>query len=70
MKGGSDILVVANESQVGGIDVTEECTLDFHLIWLEMMAGRPNDRMFGVPRMQNLLTGTHWRTSEGLWSRM
>ena len=57
----SDILVGANESQVGVIDVAEECTPEFHLIWLEMMAEQPSIRMFGVPRMQDMLTGAHWR---------
>ena len=38
VNGGSDILAVANESEVGFIDVHEEYTLDVHLIWLEMMA--------------------------------
>jgi hypothetical protein len=62
--------VGANESRVGVIDATEECTPDFHLIWLEMMAEQPNIRLFGVPRMQNMLTGAHWGMNEGLRSLM
>ena len=49
---------------------TEECAPDFHLIWLEMMVGQPNIRIFGVPRMQNILTGADWEMSEGLRSLM
>jgi hypothetical protein len=53
---------------VGVIDVTEECTLDFPLIWLEMMAEQSSIRMTGVPRMQDMLTGARWRVLEGLRS--
>ena len=70
VEGVSDILVGANGFQVEVIDVTEECTPEFHLIWLEMMAEQPNIRMFGVPRMQNMWTGAHWGMSEGLQSLM
>jgi hypothetical protein len=60
--------VCANESQVGVIDVAEECTLEFPLIWLDMMAEQSSIRMTGVPRMQDMLTGARWRVLEGLRS--
>ena len=56
MGGGSGILVVASKSEVGVTDVTEECTVDFHLIWLEMMAEQPNIRMFGTFRCRFLVS--------------
>ena len=70
VEGVSSILVGANEFQMETIDSTEECTPEFHLIWLEMMAEQPNIQRFGVPRMQNMSTGAHWGMCEGLQSLM
>ena len=53
---------------MGVIDVAEECTLEFPLIWLDMMAEQSSIRMVGVPRMQDMLTGARWRVLEGLRS--
>ena len=65
---GLDVLGDASGSQVELIDTAEDCALEYHLIWAVMMAEQRDIRVFGVPRMQYMVTGANLEMNEGLRS--